>query len=271
MSELKRQVVVERDDDIAIFLRQPQRCQREQAVPIRRSQHHCSLRVRPADHRQHLSQISVPIKIELAVRLIQWFKVQSLRLALIALRDLRPQRQVTLFVFLWLLKYLLIVVHVDNHHQVTLQRVFHHPIHPLKEGFVNRVRRFGKRVIRPANGNTHRIKSGISNQVKEALFQHHAPLAFFRRFQCISQVHAAPNLPSLFECVHISLRQGTRHWRWFGRKRWENSRRGYAQGRTGCGSSNLRRSIRHRWTANRTAHQHKNRQYCHNEFTHFHE
>lgn len=109
-------------------------------------------------------------------------------------RNLPPQGQEALLVGGGFGCHFLVVVNVQDDHQILLQCPADDFIEPGKEGWFDGVGGFGEGVGVPAGGNADTIKPGRPDELEVFRRDCEAPFALARCFERVAHVDAAPHL-----------------------------------------------------------------------------
>src|SRR5262249_9275906 len=120
--------------------------------------------------------------------------------------DLFPEREQLCLVAIRIAKKLVEVVNVHDDGEVALQGLRDGPIDALEERRIDRERRRGGGVCRPADRNPYGAKPGLLLAPEEILLERQAPLAFARRLERVAKVHAPAEPAIVF--LYVFLRSG---------------------------------------------------------------
>ena len=135
MRERKGAVVVDRDDEVAVFRGQVELFQVVDVVPRGRPDDHRAPRIGSPDDGQCLMEQGVPeCRSELLVRLIEDLEEHAVGSFLAVLGDSPPDGQHPLFVAGWIVAHRLKFVEVENHQEMAGQGMFERPIERVEPG-----------------------------------------------------------------------------------------------------------------------------------------
>ena len=87
-----------------------------------------------------------------------------------------------------------IMMDIDDGDEISRERLFDNPIHPVKERFINCIGRLIQGMSGPSDRDSYGIKSRLLDQVKITFLKAHAPVTFLGRFEGIAQVHSPSDL-----------------------------------------------------------------------------
>ena len=179
-----------------------QQLQVARVVPVRRTDHHDAIRVRPANDGQRSRREHVPrLAVESSVRLVVQLEHEAVAAPLEVRRDLLPQHdeahvqhrrgdgplarveRVTVE--------LPVVVHVQHDDESLRQQPVDDGVDAREKRRIDRERCLGARVIAPANRQPHRLESRRRSLVDEVVRHGEAPRAFGGRLEHVAEVHAA--------------------------------------------------------------------------------